>query len=259
MLRFAANLTLLFKEQPFVDRFSAASRAGFSAVEFLFPYEFPADELANRLAEESLHQVLFNFPPGNWDAGERGVAALPGRQSEFLESMEQALEYARALKCPTLHVMAGIPIGGTSQDEALEVYIENLRLACDAASYQAITIVIEPLNTREVPGYLFSRSDQAGQIIDKVGRDNIGLQLDLYHCQIMEGDLETRIRDLANVIRHIQIAGVPARNEPDTGEINYPHLFKIIDDIGYDGWVGCEYNPRGSTTQGLGWFHAAKS
>ena len=259
MLRFAANLTLLFTEQPFIDRFTTASRAGFRAVEFLFPYDFPADELANRLVEESLHQVLFNLPPGNWDAGERGIAALPGRQSEFIESVEKALEYARALKCPTLHVMAGIPTGGTSQDEALEVYIENLRLACDVASYQDITIVIEPLNTRDVPGYLFSRSDQACQIIDKVRRDNIGLQLDLYHCQIMEGDLETRIRDLANVVKHIQIAGVPARNEPDTGEVNYPHLFKIIDDIGYDGWVGCEYNPRGSTTQGLGWFRAAKS
>lgn len=258
MPRFAANLTMLFNEQPFVDRFSAAGRAGFSAVEFLFPYDYQADELANRLAEENLHQVLFNLPPGDWDAGERGIAALPGRQSEFLESVEQALEYARTLKCPTLNVMAGIPASGTSHFEAHEVFIENLRLVCDAASYQAITIVIEPLNTRDVPGYLFSRSDQATQIIDKVGRDNIGLQLDLYHCQIMEGDLEIRIKSLANAIKHIQVAGVPARNEPDTGELNYPHLFKIIDDIGYVGWVGCEYNPRGSTTQGLDWFQVAK-
>jgi hydroxypyruvate isomerase len=250
---------MLFTEEPFVDRFSAAGRAGFSAVEFLFPYEFQADDLANRLDEENLHQVLFNLPAGDWDAGERGVAALPGRQSEFLEGLERALEYARILECSTLHVMAGIPISGTSHDEALEVYIENLRLACDAASCQATTIVIEPLNTRDVPGYLFSCSDQAIQIIDKVGRDNIGLQLDLYHCQIMEGDLEIRIKNLSNIIRHIQVAGVPHRNEPDTGEVNYPHLFNIIDDIGYGGWVGCEYNPRGSTTRGLGWFLLAKT
>ena len=259
MPRFAANLTMLFTEQPFVDRFSAAGRAGFSAVEFLFPYEFQADDLAIRLAEENLNQVLFNLPPGDWDAGERGVAALPGRESEFLEGLERALEYARILKCPTLHVMAGVPVGGTSHDEALEVFVENLQLACDAAACQATTIVIEPLNTRDVPGYLFSRSDQASQIIDKVGRNNIGLQLDLYHCQIMEGDLENRIKNLSNIISHIQVASVPNRNEPDSGEVNYPHLFKIIDEIGYDGWVGCEYNPRGSTTHGLGWFQMAKT
>ena len=173
--------------------------------------------------------------------------------------MEWALEYARILKCPTLHVMAGIPLGGVSHDEALEVYTENLRLACDAASCQAIAIVIEPLNTRDVPGYLFSCSDQASQIIYKVGRDSIGLQLDLYHCQIMEGDLEIRIKNLANIIRHIQVAGVPNGNEPDTGEVNYSHLFNIIDDIGYNGWVGCEYNPRGSTTHGLGWFQMTRT
>ena len=258
MPRFAANLTMLFTEQPFVDRFSAAGRAGFRAVEFLFPYKFQADDLANRLADENLHQVLFNLPPGDWDAGERGVAGLPGRQSEFLEGLERALEYARILKCPTLNVMAGIPIGEISYDEAIEVYVENLRLACDAGFCQSTTIVIEPLNSRDVPGYLFSCSDQASQITDKVGRDNIGLQLDLYHCQIMEGDLENRIKKLANIIRHIQVAGVPARNEPDTGEVNYPHLFNIIDEIGYNEWIGCEYNPRGSTTHGLGWFQAAK-
>ena len=259
MPRFAANLTMLFTEQPFVDRFSAAGQAGFRAVEFLFPYEFQADDLANRLAEENLHQVLFNLPPGDWDAGERGIAAIPGRQSEFLEGLERALEYARILKCPTLHVMAGIPIGGTSHDEAIEVYVENLRLACDAASCQATTIVIEPLNNRDVPGYLLSRSDQASQIIGKVGRDNIGLQLDLYHCQIMEGDLEIRIKNLANIIRHIQVAGVPTRNEPDTGEVNYPHLFNLIEDIGYNGGVGGDYTPRGSTTRGLGWFQVART
>ena len=259
MPRFAANLTTLFTEHSFFERFSAASQAGFRAVEFLFPYEFHAVELANRLADENLHQALFNLPPGNWQSGERGIAALSGRQSEFLEGVDQALEYARVLNCPTLNVMAGIPTGETSHFEALEVYIENLSIACDLASKQSITIVIEPLNTRDVPGYLFSNTDQASQIIEKVGCENIGLQLDLYHCQIMEGDLEVRIKKLANVIKHIQIAGVPTRNEPDTGEINYPHLFKIIDDLGYNGWIGCEYNPRGSTLCGLGWLQEAKT
>ena len=257
MPRFAANLTTLFTEVPFLDRFAAAADAGFTGVEFLFPYTFPADELASRLQAEGLRQALFNFPPGDWDAGDRGLAAIPGRQSEFLESIDVALEYARALACPTLHVMAGIPPGEVSRDEAMEVYIENLRLAVDACAPEGVSVVIEPLNSRDVPGYFLDRTDEARRIIEKVSREKIGLQLDFYHCQIMEGDLETRLRNLAGIVRHIQIAGVPARHEPDTGEVNYPHLFNVMDDIGYAGWVGCEYHPRGATIDGLGWCQAA--
>jgi hydroxypyruvate isomerase len=259
MPRFAANLTTLFTESPFIDRFSAAAEAGFSGVEYLFPYAFSADDLADRLQAAGLQQALFNFPPGDWDAGDRGLAAIPGRQSEFNESIDVALDYARALACPTLHVMAGIPSANASREEAMEIYVDNLRRAADRCAPEGITVVIEPLNSRDMPKYLLSRTEEARQVIDRVGRENLGLQLDFYHCQIMEGDLETRLRDLAGIVRHVQIAGVPARHEPDTGEVNYPHLFRVMDEIGYDGWVGCEYHPRAGTLDGLGWLQAANS
>lgn len=259
MPRFAANLTTLFTEFPFLDRFAAAAKAGFTGVEFLFPYTFQAHELASRLQAEGLRQALFNFPPGDWDAGERGLAAIPGRQSEFLESIDIALEYARALDCPTVHVMAGIPADEISRNEAMEVYVENLRRAADACAPDGITVVIEALNSRDMPGYFISRTDEARRIIETVDRRNVGLQLDFYHCQIMEGDLETRLRNLAGIVRHIQIAGVPGRHEPDTGEVNYSHMFNVMCEIGYNGWVGCEYHPRGETIAGLGWFQVAKS
>lgn len=259
MPRFAANLTTLFTEFPFLDRFAAAAKAGFTGVEFLFPYTFQAHELASRLQAEGLRQALFNFPPGDWDAGERGLAAIPGRQSEFLESIDIALEYARALDCPTVHVMAGIPADEISRNEAMEVYVENLRRAADACAPDGITVVIEALNSRDMPGYFISRTDEARRIIETVDRRNVGLQLDFYHCQIMEGDLETRLRNLAGIVRHIQIAGVPGRHEPDTGEVNYSHMFNVMGEIGYNGWVGCEYHPRGETIAGLGWFQVAKS
>ena len=258
MLRFSANLSMLFREFSFIDRFSAARRAGFTGVEFLFPYQYEASQLADLLNMENLELALFNFPPGDWKSGERGIAALPDRRADFLESLEKALKYADTLKCPTLHVMAGILGKETSVGEAIEVYVENLRLACDAAKKKDITIVIEPLNTRDVPGYLLSSTTEACKVIKAVSRKNIGLQFDLYHCQIMEGDLETKILSLSNIINHIQIAGVPNRNEPDTGEVNYSHLFKIINETCYDGWIGCEYNPRGLTNDGLGWLKALK-
>jgi hydroxypyruvate isomerase len=259
MPRFAANLSMLFTEVPFLDRFAGAAKAGFKGVEFLFPYAIPAEELTGRLHEEGLRQALFNFPPGDWDAGDRGLAALPGRQSEFLDSIGLAIEYAKALDCPTIHAMAGIPPDDISRDEAMEVYVGNLRHAAEAFAPEGITVVIEPLKSRAVPGYFLNNSGEASRIIEKVSRKNIGLQLDFFHCQIMEGDLETRFRNLAGIVRHIQIAGVPSRHEPDTGEVNYPHLFNVMDEIGYDGWVGCEYNPGGKTINGLGWFQAAKS
>ena len=254
MLKFAANLTLLFNEVEFPERFLEASRAGFKGVEYLFPYAHPAAELAEALRTHGLTQALFNCPPGDWSGGERGLAALPGREHEFRESLGTALEYARVLDCRTLHVMAGIPDPGVSHDAAWNVYLENLRMAAERAANDGRTLVIEPINTRDIPGYFLNRSDQARRAIEAVGADNLGLQLDLYHCQIMEGDLATHLWELKGLIRHMQIAGVPERHEPDVGEVCYDYLFKVIESLNYEGWIGCEYRPRGATVDGLGWF-----
>lgn len=257
MPRFAANLSTLFTELPFLDRFAAAAAAGFRGVEYLFPYEFPKEAIAERLAAHGLTQVLFNLPPGDWHAGERGIAALAGRQEEFRESVDLALDYARATGCRTLHVMAGVVTDEAGRAAAWDRYLESLRHACGRAAADGITLVVEPLNTRDVPGYLLTRQAEARQAIEAVGAANLGLQFDLYHCQITEGDLSVHLRDYADVIRHIQIAGVPDRHEPDTGEVNFPYLFDAIDRQGYAGWVGCEYRPRGETTAGLGWLRRA--
>lgn len=256
MPKFAANLSMMFNEVPFLERFDAAAAAGFQAVEFLFPYEFSPTEVAARLHGAGLRQALFNTPPGDWDAGERGLAAVPGREDEFLAGVDRTLEYARALDCPCLHAMAGILPKGVDRDEALQTYVSNLRAACDRLAQEDRTLVIEPINSRDMPGYFLSRSAQALRTIQAVNRPNMGLLLDLYHCQIMEGDLAVHIRHLKDVTRHIQIAGVPERHEPDIGEINYPYVFEVIDSTGYDGWIGCEYRPRAKTTLGLGWLYA---
>ncbi|GGF02443.1 hydroxypyruvate isomerase [Aliidongia dinghuensis] len=254
MPRFAANLSMMFSEYDFLDRFSAAADAGFKAVEYLFPYEYSAEELARRLESAKLTQALFNLPPGDWAKAERGLAALPGREADFAHALDRAIAYARPLNCAKLHAMAGILPPGTDPAAARRTYVANLRRAAEHAAEAGITILIEPINTRDIPGYFLNRPAEARAIIEEVGAANLRLQFDIYHCQIMVGDLATQLRAHADITGHIQIAGVPDRHEPDVGEINYPYLFNVIDEIGYDGWIGCEYRPRGETADGLGWL-----
>jgi hydroxypyruvate isomerase len=253
MPRFAANLSMMFTEVAFLDRFEAAAQAGFKAVEFLFPYDHPANEIAARLKRHGLTQALFNMPPGDWAANERGIAALPGREAEFEQSVETAIGYAQALGCDRLHCMAGLVPAGADRAAARRSYLRNLRHAAARLAEVGLTLLIEPINTRDIPGYFLNRPSEARAIIDEVGAANLKLQFDLYHCQIMVGDLATQTRAYADITGHIQIAGVPERHEPDVGEINYPYLFDVIDQTGYDGWIGCEYRPRGGTVEGLGW------
>lgn len=253
MTKLAANLSMLFTELPFLDRFRAAAEAGFRGVEFLFPYDFDPEEVAHARKVADVQVALFNVAPGDWAAGERGLACLPDREAEFVESVERALIYAAALECPTLHLMAGIPPAGMARADALRLYAERLRHAAHRADDHGRTLVIEPLNSRDVPGYLLRTSDEAMAMIGEVGAPNLGLQFDLYHAQIMEGDLTMRMRRLGDSIRHVQIAGVPDRHEPDSGECDPHHLLRELDAAGYAGWVGCEYRPRAGTLDGLGW------
>ncbi|MFO1036799.1 MAG: 2-oxo-tetronate isomerase [Geminicoccaceae bacterium] len=253
MPRFAANLSMMFQEHAFEDRFAAAAAAGFGAVEFLFPYAVPADRLAQRLQAAGLEQVLFNLPPGDWDKGERGLGCLPGREADFRAALETAIGYAKALNCPRLHAMAGL-VAPHDKAACTETWVGNLRHAATRAEAENLTIVLEALNTRDVPGYLYNRQSEVVRIIERVGSLRLKLQFDLYHCQIMEGDLATHIRELFPFIGHVQVAGVPGRQEPDIGEINYPYLFELLDSLGYSGWIGCEYRPRGRTEDGLAWL-----
>lgn len=253
MPKFAANLSFLFQDLDFLDRFEAAKQAGFQAVEYLFPYDYPASDIAERLETLGLTQALFNLSPGDWDAGERGLAALPGRESEFRESVELAAQYAEALGCAQVHVMAGIVPDGAERERYEACYVENLNHAAEMLGASGIRALIEPLNTTDMPGYLLTGSEQARRIIQAVGSPNLFLQYDIYHMQIMEGHLAESIARDQDIIRHIQIAGVPGRHEPDVGEINYPFIFNYLDEIGYDGWVGCEYRPQASTLEGLAW------
>ena len=254
MPRFAANLSMMYGEHAFLDRFQAAARDGFRAVEFLFPYQFDASEIALRLQDNGLEQVLFNAPPGNYQLGDRGIASIPGREDEFKQGVALALQYADTLRCPTLHIMAGLV--GADQDRAAHrsVYLKNLAYAAEQAVAYGVTIVIEPINQRDMPGYFITRQDEAHQVCSDVGATNLKVQMDLYHCQITEGDLAMKLRQTISGVGHIQIAGVPERNEPDRGELNYPYLFELIDSLGYSGWIGCEYRPKGNTSEGLGWL-----
>jgi len=253
MPRLAANLTMMYTEHPFLDRYAAAARDGFSGVEFLFPYEFAAAELKSRLEEHGLTQALFNAPPGDWAAGERGIASLPGREGEFERGFDQALEYAAALGNRSLHVMAGLIRPEQDRAAHREAYLKNLAAAARAAASAGITVVIEPINTRDIPGFFLNRQDEAQAVCAEVGAENLKVQFDIYHCQIVEGDIAMKLqRDMAG-IGHIQIAGVPDRHEPDLGELNYPYLFERIDSLGYAGWIGCEYRPKAGTSAGLGW------
>ena len=260
MPRFAANLSMMYTEHDFLDRFAAAAADGFKGVEFLFPYAYAPEDLARRLADNGLQQALFNAPPGDWDAGERGMSALPGREDEFRRSIARALDYAQALNCPHIHVMAGMVPAGTDRAAMRATYVENLRWACEQAKPDGRTLLIEPINGRDMPGYFLSRQDDAHAVIAEVGADNLKVQMDLYHCQIVEGDLAMKIRQYLPTGRvgHFQIAGVPDRHEPDQGEVDFRYLFGVIDAAGYDGWIGCEYRPAAGTSAGLGWLRALK-
>jgi hydroxypyruvate isomerase len=257
--RFAANLSLLYTEHAFLDRFEAAAADGFEAVECLFPYAFDPAEVAGRLRRHGLRQVLFNAPPGDWDAGERGIAALPGREQEFRDGFtNQALPWARALRCPRVHVMAGRVPAGLDRAGLRATYVE--RLAWAAAQAPRLEFLIEPINTRDMPGFFLNRQDHAHEIVVEAGAPNLKVQMDLYHCQVVEGDLAMKLQQYLPTGRvgHIQIAGVPERHEPDVGELNSPYLFELIDRLGYAGHVGAEYRPRGATSAGLGWFQPWK-
>jgi 2-dehydrotetronate isomerase len=251
--KFAANLSFIFQEVGFLDRFAAAAACGFKGVEYLSPYDHRPEVIAEQLNRHGLEQALFNMPPGDWAAGERGIGALPGREQEFRGGVETALVYAKATGCRILHAMAGLWPQARDRAEAERVYIANLRHATDRLATEGLTLVIEPINNRDIPGYFLNTTTQAMSIIDRVGRPNLKLQLDLYHVQIMEGDLAHRIRALAGHYPHVQIAGNPGRHEPDVGEINYRFLFDLLDELSYAGWIGCEYRPKGETMAGLGW------
>ena len=277
MPRFAANLSLLYTELPFLDRFEAAARDGFEAVEYLFPYAFDLAELLARLKANGLQQVLFNAPPGGtdapgidaaWAAGARGTASVPGREAEFRAGVQLALRYADVLDCPRIHCMAGLlsesAAGADQESAARSVYVSNLRWAATEAAKSGRTILIEPINPRDMPRFFLNRQDDAHAIVQEVGAPNLQVQMDLYHCQIVEGDVAMKLRQYLPTGRvgHLQIAGVPERHEPDVGELNCAYLFDVIDEVaaqcGWQGWVGCEYRPRmgtepGGTSRGLGW------
>ena len=254
MPRFAANLSMMFNEVPFLDRFARARAAGFAAVEFLFPYDHPAAEIRARLDGEGLSLVLFNAPPGDWDGGERGTASLPGREGDFRDGIARALDYAGALGCPRLHVMAGNAPEGTSRDALAARYAANLDWAAGQLAPHGVKPVIEPINGRDMPAFFLRTTAQAVAVIEAVGPDRLGLQYDLYHTQITEGDLVKRAERLLPYIAHMQVADVPARNEPGTGEVAWPFVFDRLDVMGYRGWIGCEYRPAGNTEAGLSWF-----
>jgi len=252
MPRFAANLTMMFNEVPFLDRFEAAAKAGFTAVEFLFPYAFPAEEIGKRLRANGLTQALFNLPPGNWDAGEKGFAALPERFADLKQSLHTALPYAEATGVKRVHLMAGI--ASRTDAKAVEAFCKSVAWSCEFFAPHGLDVVIEPINARNVPGYFLNDFVFAHELINELKIANLKLQFDIYHCQIIHGDVTMRLREMMPMTGHVQIASIPSRHEPDGEELNYPFIFAELDRLGYGGFVGCEYNPRGKTTDGLGWF-----
>ena len=254
-LNFAANLSFLYSEIPFLDRFQAAAKDGFRGVEYLFPYDWEAQELKKRLDDNGLTQVLFNLWPGDFAAGERGIASLKGRNADFRASLDQALEYATALDCKRLHVMAGVRDEMLPREAQLDIYRENLRLAAQECGKYGITATIEPINNKDMRGYFLENVTMAAELIDEISHPNLKLQFDIYHVQRTDGDICTQYRKVAPLIAHIQIANTPMRYEPDNGEINYPYIFDMLETEGYDGWIGCEYKPSTSTTATLGWAH----
>jgi 2-dehydrotetronate isomerase len=265
MPRFAANLSMMYVELPFLDRFEAAAKDGFKAVEFLFPYAWPATEIAARLQANGLEQVLFNAPPGGretesiekaWATGRRGTACLPGMEEEFRTGVQLALDYAETLDCPRIHLMAGLMPEGAGREELRDVYVSNLRWAARQAAQAGRDVVIEPINTRDIPSFFLNRQADAHAVLADVGALNLKVQMDLYHCQIVEGDVAMKLRQYLSTgkVGHLQIAGVPERHEPDLGELNYDYLFSIIDELNFDGWIGCEYRPAAGTSSGLCWI-----
>jgi hydroxypyruvate isomerase len=253
MPRFAANLTMLFNEVPFLERFERAARAGFSAVEFLFPYGWTAEEIKSRLEANGLQLVLHNLPAGDWDAGERGIACHPERVEEFRAGVDRAIAYARALGVKQLNCLAGKAPAGVPEEALRSTFVGNLRYAAQKLDGAGLRLLIEPINRYDIPGFYLHRTDQAIAILDEVGASNAFVQYDIYHAQRTEGELAATMRKHLARIAHIQLADNPGRHEPGTGEINYPFLFKLLDELGYDGWIGCEYKPAGTTEAGLGW------
>jgi hydroxypyruvate isomerase len=253
MPKLSANLSMLFTEVDFLDRFERAGKAGFKAVEYLFPYSWEIDQLREKLHRYDLQQVLFNLPAGNWEAGERGIAALPDRVGEFQDGVGLAIQYAKTLKCPCVNCLAGLTPAGITDGKVRKTLVENVRFAADALSRENIRLIVEALNTRDVPGFYLTRTSEVVQLIEEVNHSNVQYQYDIYHMQIMEGDLTHTIRENLGIIGHMQIADNPGRHEPGTGEIHFPNLFRFIDEAGYPGWIGCEYKPLGKTEDGLGW------
>jgi hydroxypyruvate isomerase len=253
MPKFAANLGMMFNEVPLLARFAKAAQAGFAGVEIQFPYDHSTDELVSRLRENNLQLVLFNMPSGSWEKNERGLASIPGREQEFIDHLDLVRQYANALDCRKVHMMAGVPPDGVTPQRARDTFVQNLKDAARICRADGITILIEPINLHDMPGYFLNYQAQALDLIKAAAEPNIALQMDFYHCQIMEGDLARHLRDNIEHIAHIQIAGVPGRHEPDRGEINYPFLYDLIDELGYRGWIGCEYRPAADTQAGLGW------
>ncbi len=254
MPKFAANLTMLFNEVDFLDRFEEAAKAGFKGVEYLFPYAYPAGQLSEQLAGNDLVQVLHNLPAGDWDAGERGIACHPDRVGEFQDGVGRAIEYATALGCVQVNCLAGVCPEGTDAESMRQTFVSNLRFAAEKLQDAGIRLLAEPINTRDIPGFYLHHTEQALELFDEVGSDNLYLQYDIYHMQIMEGDLAPTIQKHLGRIAHMQLADNPGRHEPGTGEINYRFLFEFIDQLGYDGWIGCEYKPKADTAAGLSWL-----
>jgi len=244
---------MLFTEVDFLDRFARAARAGFKGVECQFPYQWAKDELVEKLGQNGQEMVLHNIPSGNWAAGERGIACLPGRESEFKETVVKAIEYAKALKCPRLNCLVGLTPKDAPADKVKKTLVENLRFAADALQKEGISLLVEALNDIDIPGFHLCSTKDVLQLFSEVGHSNLYLQYDIYHMQVMEGNLTKTIQDNISRIGHIQLADNPGRHEPGTGEINFPNLFRFIDEAGYKGWIGCEYKPAGKTEDGLGW------
>lgn len=253
MPRFCANLSFLYADRPFLERFAAAAADGFRAVEYLSPEDYPAREIKARLDALGLEQVLFNAAIGDYAGGERGLASIPGREDDFKRAIAKSIEYARVLGNRRIHVMAGLSVPGLAPGLQRETFVANLAHAARESAADGITLLVEPINPRDMPGYFLNRQDEAHALVRDADAANLQVQMDLYHCQVVEGDLATKIRQYLPGVGHIQVAGVPGRNEPDTGEIHYPFLFALLDELGYEGWIGCEYRPRAGTSEGLGW------
>jgi 2-dehydrotetronate isomerase len=259
MPKFAANLSMMFTEVPFLDRFACAADAGFKAVEFMFPYEYAPEVVRNHARAAGVEIAMFNMPAGDWSKGDRGIGCIPGREEEFRKGVEKAIAYATYLGTPRLHAMAGIPPQGADPAACRKTLIGNLKYAAEKLVKLDIMLLLEAINTRDMPGFFVSMQKDSCSICEAVGAPNMKMQMDLYHMQVMEGDLATKLKLYAPQCGHVQLAGCPERNEPDTGEIRYEYLYRLLDELGYNGWIGCEYRPAGKTSEGLGWFQAVNA